>query len=134
MSFRRYCMIILNPLKKTMTPNTRKNTASTGLSVSRKESNVSLNAEIMQKEQQVLNVQILNVGMSFSVLFLAKAGIFTQAVTRKGFRSLQNTSQEICYSSFPTASLFLLSPSSCGYISNMTGTFSLTFPRSYSLL
>ena len=31
MSFRRYCMIILNRLKKNMTPSTRKSTANTGL-------------------------------------------------------------------------------------------------------
>jgi len=42
-------MIILNRFKKTMTPNTRINTANTGLSASKKQLNVPLNVEIISK-------------------------------------------------------------------------------------
>jgi hypothetical protein len=63
-----------------------------------------------------------------------KAGTFARAVTRKGFCYFRKTSQKTCYYSFLSASLFLPSPSSFGYISKMIETSSKKFQRPYLAL
>jgi len=120
------CVILLlvSILKKTMTPNTQRSTVNTGSSTLRRQSSVSLNVETTQKVSHGLSVPIRTAATNISVLSSlrsrrhARAGIFAQAVTKKGSCCSRNTSQKT------------YSRSSFGRISNMTGTSSKKLQRS----
>ena len=94
MSFRRFCRTLSNPLKKTMTPNTQISTVNTGSSTLRRQSSVSLKVETTQKVSHGLSVTIRTAATNISVLSHVKAGIYAQAVTKKGPCCSRNTSQK----------------------------------------
>ncbi len=68
--------------------------ANTGSSTSRRQSNVSLNVETTLKVSHGLNAQIQTAAMNISVLSLARAGIFAQAVTRNDSCCSRSTFQK----------------------------------------
>ena len=119
---RKFFKITFQTLRNNMTIIMRRSTASTGLSASRRQSNDSLNGEIIQKVLPGLSAPIRTKAMNISIPSYVKAGLFAQAVTRKDSCCFRNTSGENVLLKLPHRQFVFTLRNCCEFISNMTGT------------